>query len=236
MSASGRSQPAEQRQPWVEISYSALVDKCRWRDPAPWRMADLSLCPARWVKYPSFAGQRGRSKRREHCALAASTSPAHRRQGEQGQGTPAPAKKNTTQAPRLIDNLHRNWKAKRAIMAPTQGGKAWRPWGGVTASCAAPTVGQNQIGDILLVTVRDNNIDQALKFLKKKMQREGIFREMKLRSAYEKPSERKVREKAEAIRRARKLARKTAIRDGLIAAPKPKTPAPGQRTPAFAQR
>jgi len=55
----------------------------------------------------------------------------------------------------------------------------------VTASCAAPTVGQNQIGDILLVTVRDNNIDQALKFLKKKMQREGIFREMKLRSAYE---------------------------------------------------
>ncbi|MGA3341847.1 MAG: 30S ribosomal protein S21, partial [Methylocella sp.] len=55
----------------------------------------------------------------------------------------------------------------------------------------------------MLVTVRDNNIDQALKFLKKKMQREGIFREMKLRSAYEKPSERKVREKAEAIRRAR---------------------------------
>ena len=122
------------------------------------------------------------------------------------------------------------------MMALTQGGKAWRPWGGVTASCAAPTVGQNQIGDIFLVTVRDNNIDQALKFLKKKMQREGIFREMKLRSAYEKPSERKVREKAEAIRRARKLARKTAIREGLIAAPKPKTPAPGQRKPAFAQR
>ncbi|MGO9232800.1 MAG: 30S ribosomal protein S21, partial [Methylocella sp.] len=68
-------------------------------------------------------------------------------------------------------------------MTLTQGGKAWRPWRGVTALCAAPTVGQNQIGDILLVTVRDNNIDQALKFLKKKMQREGIFREMKLRSA-----------------------------------------------------
>ena len=86
------------------------------------------------------------------------------------------------------------------------------------------------------VLVRDNNIDQALKFLKKKMQREGIFREMKLRSAYEKPSERRVREKAEAIRRARKLARKAAIREGLIAAPKPKTRAPGQRKPAFAQR
>ena len=88
----------------------------------------------------------------------------------------------------------------------------------------------------MLVTVRDNNVDQALKFLKKKMQREGIFREMKLRSAYEKPSERKVREKAEAIRRARKLARKAAIREGLIAGPKPKTPAPGQRKSPFAPR
>src|SRR3954452_6180132 len=54
------------------------------------------------------------------------------------------------------------------------------------------------------------------------MQREGVFREMRQRKAYEKPSERKVREKADAIRRARKQARKTAIREGLIAAPKPK--------------
>ena len=51
------------------------------------------------------------------------------------------------------------------------------------------------------VLVRDNNVDQALKVLKKKMQREGIFREMKLRGQYEKPSERRVREKAEAVRR-----------------------------------
>ncbi len=87
----------------------------------------------------------------------------------------------------------------------------------------------------MLVTVRDNNIDQALKFLKKKMQREGIFREMKRRSAYEKPSERKVREKAEAIRRSRKLARKTAIKEGLIAGPKPKMPAVGARKPAYGQ-
>src|SRR4029077_17827649 len=58
------------------------------------------------------------------------------------------------------------------------------------------------------VLVRDNNVDQALKALKKKMQREGIFREMKLRGHYEKPSEKKAREKAEAVRRARKLARK----------------------------
>lgn len=65
------------------------------------------------------------------------------------------------------------------------------------------------------VLVRDNNVDQALRVLKKKMQREGIFREMKQRRSYEKPSKRKVREKAEAIRRARKLARKKAQREGL---------------------
>ena len=66
------------------------------------------------------------------------------------------------------------------------------------------------------VTVRDNNVDQALKALKKKMQREGIFREMKMRRAYEKPSERRAREAAEAVRRARKLARKKAQREGLL--------------------
>ena len=63
------------------------------------------------------------------------------------------------------------------------------------------------------VLVRDNNVDQALKVLKKKMQREGIFREMKMRRSFEKPSERRACEKAEAIRRARKLARKRAQRD-----------------------
>ena len=72
------------------------------------------------------------------------------------------------------------------------------------------------------VLVRDNNVDQALRVLKKKMQREGVFREMKQRRAYEKPSERKTREKAEAIRRARKLARKQAQREGLLPMPKKK--------------
>jgi small subunit ribosomal protein S21 len=72
------------------------------------------------------------------------------------------------------------------------------------------------------VFVRDNNVDQALRILKKKMQREGVFREIKRRSAYEKPSERKAREKGEAIRRMRKLARKKAQREGLIPLPKPK--------------
>ena len=63
------------------------------------------------------------------------------------------------------------------------------------------------------VLVRDNNVDQALRVLKKKMQREGIFREMKRRRSYEKPSEERTRAKAEAIRRARKLARKRAMRE-----------------------
>jgi len=63
------------------------------------------------------------------------------------------------------------------------------------------------------VSVRDNNVDQALRALKKKLQREGVFREMKLKQAFEKPSEKKAREKAEAIRRQRKLARKKLQRD-----------------------
>jgi small subunit ribosomal protein S21 len=69
---------------------------------------------------------------------------------------------------------------------------------------------------IVQIFVRDNNVEQALKALKKKMQREGIFREMKLRDHYEKPSEKKAREKAEGVRRTRKLARKRAQREGLI--------------------
>lgn len=64
------------------------------------------------------------------------------------------------------------------------------------------------------VVVRDNNVDQALRVLKKKMQREGTFREMKLRRHYEKPSEKRARKQAEAVRRARKLARKRAQREG----------------------
>lgn len=77
-------------------------------------------------------------------------------------------------------------------------------------------------GAIVQIYVRDNNVDQALKALKKKMQREGTFREMKRRNYYEKPSEKRVRQKAEAVRRARKLARKHAVREGLL---------PGKPTP-----
>lgn len=64
------------------------------------------------------------------------------------------------------------------------------------------------------VTVRDNNVDQALRVLKKKMQREGVYREMKLRRHFEKPSIKKAREQAEAVRRFRKLMRKRFDREG----------------------
>ena len=107
---------------------------------------------------------------------------------------------------------------------PTGSGRAmfWPP-----ASLLNIHHGQTEREALVQVVVRDNNVDQALRALKKKMQREGIFREMKLRNYYEKPSEKRAREKAEAIRRARKLARKKAQREGGTGsgpAPKPRTP------------
>jgi small subunit ribosomal protein S21 len=87
---------------------------------------------------------------------------------------------------------------------------------------ACPLESNRKTGLPVQVLVRDNNVDQALRALKKKMQREGIFREMKMRGHYEKPSEKRAREKAEAVRRARKLARKRAQREGLL----PSTPRP----------
>ena len=66
----------------------------------------------------------------------------------------------------------------------------------------------------MYVSVRDNNVDQAVRILKKKMQREGVFREMKNRIVYEKPSEKKARELAESTRRVRKLMRKRLEREG----------------------
>ncbi len=68
---------------------------------------------------------------------------------------------------------------------------------------------------LMQILVRDNNVDQALRALKKKLQREGVYREMKLRRHYEKPSEKRARERAAAIRRARKLERKRMERDGV---------------------
>lgn len=78
-------------------------------------------------------------------------------------------------------------------------------------------------GATVLILVRDNNVDQALRVLKKKLQQEGIVREMRLREHFEKPSEKRARKKAEGIRRARKLAQKKLNKEmGLSPAKKSK--------------
>ena len=81
-------------------------------------------------------------------------------------------------------------------------------------AAAAQAFSNRSRRDFMQIIVRDNNVDQALRALKKKLQREGVYREMKLRRHYEKPSEKRARERAAAIRRARKLERKRAERDG----------------------
>jgi small subunit ribosomal protein S21 len=89
--------------------------------------------------------------------------------------------------------------------------------------------GNSEVSVIVQIFVRDNNVDQALKALKKKMQREGSFREMKRHVHFEKPSEKRARQKAEAVRRARKLARKRLQREGLLPMPKKPAGGPGAR-------
>jgi small subunit ribosomal protein S21 len=80
-------------------------------------------------------------------------------------------------------------------------------------------------GAFVLILVRDNNVDQALRVLKKKLQQEGIVREMRLREHFEKPSKKQAREKAEGIRRTRKLAQKKLNRElGIGPAKKSKPP------------
>jgi len=86
--------------------------------------------------------------------------------------------------------------------------------GGIPSASGVLVIEILEVIGTVQVIVRDNNVDQALRVLKKKMQREGVFREMKLRRNYEKPSERRAREKAEAVRRHRKLMRKRMEREG----------------------
>jgi small subunit ribosomal protein S21 len=66
----------------------------------------------------------------------------------------------------------------------------------------------------LEVTVNSNDVDHALRILKKKMQREGIYKDMKIHRHFEKPSEKKARKRVESLRRARKMNRKRYERDG----------------------
>lgn len=67
----------------------------------------------------------------------------------------------------------------------------------------------------LFIAVRDNNVDQALRLMKKKMQRDGFFRDIKRLRHYEKPSEKAARKKSEAIRRHRKARRKRISVEGF---------------------
>ena len=61
------------------------------------------------------------------------------------------------------------------------------------------------MGVVIKIEVKDNNIEQALRVLKRKLQREGFFKIVKLKSTYEKPSEKKKRIKQENIKRAKKM-------------------------------
>lgn len=107
----------------------------------------------------------------------------------------------------------RQWESNRLAPLPAcaMGNPAFKRGNG---SCC-PVFTSSGVRTIVEVQVRDNNVDQALRALKKKMQREGLYREMRMRRHYEKPSERRAREKAEAVRRYRKLLRKRAERDEL---------------------
>ena len=64
------------------------------------------------------------------------------------------------------------------------------------------------------VTVRDNNIEKALRVLKKKLQKDGLFRELRLRQYYEKPSLKKQRKLKESLRRIAKEERLRRLREG----------------------
>ena len=88
------------------------------------------------------------------------------------------------------------------------------PWAGRHGFAGENRRRRELNGQFMQIIVRDNNVDQALRALKKKLQREGVYREMKLRRHYEKPSEKRARERAAAIRRARKLERKRVEREG----------------------
>ena len=60
---------------------------------------------------------------------------------------------------------------------------------------------------MLAITVHHNDVEVALRLLKRQMQKSGLFRELRRRRQYEKPSERRRRHKRERIRKARKRVR-----------------------------
>lgn len=68
----------------------------------------------------------------------------------------------------------------------------------------------NQTG--IEVSVRDNDVDQAIKALKRKIARDGLLKQLKSKKAYEKPSERRKRKERESKRRLRKAMTRRARR------------------------
>ena len=64
------------------------------------------------------------------------------------------------------------------------------------------------------VVVRDNNVDKALRVLKKKLQKDGMFRELRLRQHFEKPSLKKQRKLKESLRRIAKDKRLKRLKEG----------------------
>jgi len=62
-------------------------------------------------------------------------------------------------------------------------------------------------GGFIKIDVKDNNVEQALRVLKRKLQKEGFFKIIKMKSNYEKPSEKKKRIKLENIKRVKKFQR-----------------------------
>jgi small subunit ribosomal protein S21 len=58
---------------------------------------------------------------------------------------------------------------------------------------------------VIKIEVKDNNIEQALRILKRKLQKDGFFKIIKLKDTYEKPSEKKKRIKQENIKRVKKI-------------------------------
>jgi len=64
------------------------------------------------------------------------------------------------------------------------------------------------------VVVRDNNVEKALRVLKKKLQKDGLFRELRMRQFYEKPSLKKQRKFKESLRRIAKEKRLRRLREG----------------------
>ncbi len=124
-----------------------------------------------------------------------------------------PTKNNAPSGPTQDNYKSFNTRTVNVIARPFRDGQpSGNPFCRPGGRGGAQSTGE---GGQVQVLVRDNNVDQALKALKKKMQREGIFREMKLRRHYEKPSERRAREAAEAVRRARKMERKRLEREGF---------------------